>query len=211
MNQAPVTEKPRSRSGHLIVFVALGLLACGIFFCSKAGGIWLIASVEQASTPISAPAAKRGQAIVVLTGGDDRIRETVRLHRETGLPVLASGGDGEATAIKRQLENDFHVAVKWTEDNSLNTEQNALFTSRVLAREHIQRIILVTHAMHMRRAKMMFSDKGLEVIPAPTHFSHHAPLLWRDFLPGIEGLRLAKSAVHEMLGLAWYWLRQVVH
>ena len=211
MNQAPVSQEPKTGFAHFTIFVALGLIACGIFLSSKAGGIWLIASVEQASAPISASAAKRGQAIVVLTGGDYRIRETARLHRETGLPILASGGDGEAAAIKSQLENDFHVAVKWTEDNSLNTEQNALFTSRILAREHIQRIILVTHAMHMRRAKMMFSDKGLEVISAPTHFSHHAPLLWRDFLPGTEGLRLAKSALHEMLGLAWYWLRQIVH
>lgn len=210
MNQAPVTEEPRSRSGHLIVFVALGLLACGIFLGSKAGGILLIASVEQAATPIFAPAAKGAQAIVVLTGGDHRIRETARLHRETGLPVLASGGDGEAAAIKKQLENDFHVAVRWTEDNSLNTEQNALFTSRILAREHIQCIILVTHAMHMRRARMMFSDKGIEVITAPTNFSNHTPLQWRDFLPGAEGQKLTKSALHEIVGLAWYWLRRIV-
>ena len=146
---------------------------------------------------------------MVLTGGDLRTLEAARLHRETGLPVLASGGDGEAAAIKKHLEDDFHVSVRWTEGNSLNTEQNAMFSAEILARENIQRIILVTQALHMRRARMMFLDRGFEVIPAPTDFSSDAQLEWRDFLPSTEGRKLTKSALHEIIGLAWYWIRQL--
>ncbi len=198
-----------NRFGHFKIFVALVLLACVIFFSSKAGGVLLIASIEQAATPISAPAGEAAQAIVVLTGGDLRTLEAARLHRETGLPVLASGGDGEAAAIKKHLEDDFHVSVRWTEGNSLNTEQNAMFSAEILARENIQRIILVTQALHMRRARMMFLDRGFEVIPAPTDFSSDAQLEWRDFLPSTEGRKLTKSALHEIIGLAWYWIRQL--
>lgn len=192
-----------------IICAVIGLFVCAVFFSSKAGGRWLIASTERASSPVSVPAAKAAQAIVVLTGGDHQIMEAVRLHRATGLPVLASGGDGEAEAIKKQLEGEFHVPVRWTEGSSLNTEQNAVFAADILAEQNIQKIVLVTHALHMRRARMMFADRGLEVIAAPTRFSIFGPLEWRDFLPGTEGRKLLKSALHEITGLAWYWLRQI--
>jgi uncharacterized SAM-binding protein YcdF (DUF218 family) len=209
MNQKAVPQRRMNRFGHFKIFMTLMVLACVVFFSSKAGGFLLTAFIERAATPIAAPAGKAAQAIVVLTGGDLRTQEAARQHRETGLPVLASGGDGEATRIKKQLETDFHVTVRWTEENSLNTEENALFTAEILARENIQTIILVTHALHMRRARRMFEDRGLEVIAAPTGFSTHAPLEWRDFLPGAEGLKLTKSALHEIFGLAWYRARQI--
>ena len=191
------------------ISMALLLVSCVTFFSSKAGSLLLADSIEQATSPLSVPTEKSAQAIVVLTGGDSRNGEAARLHRETGLPVLASGGDGEAAAIKKQLEDDFHVPVKWTENKSLNTEQNALFSGHILARENIQTIILVTHALHMRRAQRMFEDRGLEVIPAPTDFSTHPPLEWRDFLPGTEGLKLTQSALHEVFGLVWYRMRKI--
>jgi len=215
MNQETGPHKRITGFGHATIFVVIGLVVCAAFFSSKAGGRWLIASTERASAPISVPAAnaaqaaQAAQAIVVLTGGDHQIREAARLHRATGLPVLASGGDGEAERIKKQLEGEFQVPVRWTEGRSLNTEQNALFTVDILAGQNIHKIILVTHALHMRRARMMFSDRGLEVIPAPTRFSAYGPLEWRDFLPGTEGRKLSKSALHEITGLAWYWLRQI--
>jgi uncharacterized SAM-binding protein YcdF (DUF218 family) len=82
----------------------------------------------------------------VLTGGHGRNLEAVRLQRVTGLPVLASGGNGEAAAIKRQLERDFGVPVRWTEGESLTTEENALLSVKILAGTGIQKILLVTHA-----------------------------------------------------------------
>ena len=195
--------------GHFKISVALVLLAGFVFFSSKAGGLLLTACTETPATSISAPIGKRAQAIVVLTGGDLKNQEVARLYIATGLPVLASGGDREAAVIKKQLERDFHVPVRWTEENSLNTEQNALFTAKILARENIQTIILVTHALHMRRAQRMFEDRGIEVVAAPTDFSAHAPLEWRDFLPSAEGRKSAKSALHEIFGLVWYRMRQI--
>lgn len=197
-----------NRLGHFKIFVALVLLA-GFFFSSKAGGLLLIACIEPPANSISAPIGKRAQAIVVLTGGDLKNQEAARLYIATGLPVLASGGDREAAVIKKHLERDFQVPVRWTEEKSLNTEQNALFTAEILAKENIQTIILVTHALHMRRAQRMFEDRGLEVIPAPTGFSTHPPLEWRDFLPSAAGRKLAKPALHEIFGLAWYRARQI--
>jgi uncharacterized SAM-binding protein YcdF (DUF218 family) len=198
------------RFGYSKIVVTLLLLAGISFLSSPAGSLFLSACLELGLTPISASAAKSAQAIVVLTGGDARNREAATLYRATGLPVLASGGDGEAIAIKKQLAADFNVPVKWTEEKSLNTEENALFSAQILAREHIHSIILVTRALHMRRAQRMFEDRGLEVIPAPTDFSTHPPLEWRDFLPSTEGRKQTASALHEIFGLAWYRLRHLM-
>lgn len=192
---------------HVKTLAALVLPACALFLTTKAGGLVLSASIEPTARPLCAPAVQGAQAIVVLTGGELRTLEAARLHRETGLPVLASGGDGEAAAIKKHLEDDYQVPVRWTEDKSLTTEQNALFSAQILAGDHVRRVILVTQALHMRRARTMFQDRGLEVIPAPTDFYSTAPLQWRDFLPSLEGRQLTTSALHEIFGLAWYRLR----
>ena len=103
------------------------LAASVVLFSSKAGGYALTAGLERTVTPLAVPAgtAAAAQAIVVLTGGYWLNLEAVRLQRATGLPVLASGGDGEAAAIKGQLERDFGVPVRWTEGDSLTTEENA--------------------------------------------------------------------------------------
>ena len=190
--------------------LALALMICAMFFISKSGSLLFAALLERSAPPFSASQAKSAQAIVVLTGAKASMLEAARLHRQTGLPVLASGGDGEAAAIKNHLEKNLHTPVKWTEGNSLNTEQNARFSADILAKAQVRKIILVTHAMHMRRAQAMFVDQGFEVVPAPTDFSGWSELRWRDLLPSSEGRKLAKSALHEVFGLAFYKLRFAV-
>lgn len=203
----------RARMGHrgnlkfllgLLIFISL------VFFSSKSGGMLLAVSLERSSHPLSDPQAQAAQAIVVLTGGDALIQEAARLHGATGLPILASGGNREAGVIKIYLEKRFHTPVQWTEEASLNTEENAKFSADILMKVNIRKIILVTHALHMRRAQAMFVGQGMEVVPAPVRFSSRAPLQWADFLPSIAGLKLVKAALHEVLGLAYYRLRQAV-
>ena len=191
-----------------VLVVTLTVIA--MFFITKSGSLMFATLLERSSPPFSAPQASTAQAIVVLTGAKASMLEAARLHRLTGLPVLASGGDGEAAAIKNHLEKSLETPVKWTEGNSLNTEQNARFSANILATAQVRKIILVTHAMHMRRAQAMFVDQGLEVFPAPTDFSGWPELQWRDLLPSSEGRKLARSALHEVLGLAFYKLRFAV-
>ena len=187
--------------------LTLALVVCTMLLISKSGSLLFATLLERSIPPFSAPQAKAAQAIVVLTGANASMLEAARLHRQTGLPVLASGGDGEAAAIKNHLEKSLHTPVKWTEGNSLNTEQNAKFSADIRGSAHVRKIILVTHALHMRRARAMFVDRGFEVFPAPTDFSGWPELRWRDLLPSNEGRKLAKLALHEVFGLAFYKLR----
>ncbi len=176
----------------------------------------------------------RGQAIVVMSGGRipaapeydgkdvlsplalERVRYAARLHRLTGLPVLATGGSvfggraPEAELIRDSLQRDFGVPVRWLETRSRNSQENAVFSYALLAPQGITRIYLVTHAWHMPRSRRAFEQAGFVVIPAPTGYEHafarEAPLLLQ-LLPSADALRTNTRFVHEVLGMAWYAVR----
>jgi uncharacterized SAM-binding protein YcdF (DUF218 family) len=67
----------------------------------------------------------------------ERIVEAARLYRSLGLPVLVSGGidrrSGRSLAAMAGtvLEQDFQVPVRWREERSTNTLENAAFSAPV--------------------------------------------------------------------------------
>lgn len=181
------------------------------------------------------------QAIVILAGGrlsDSpeyggdvpsmrtlvRLRYGARLHRTTGLPVAVSGGRvydealAEAKLMQEVLAEDLGTPVRWIETRSRNTAENANLTRGLLAAEGIDRVVLVTEAVHMRRAVRAFERAGFAVAPAPTYFqsarhrlaARDRPATWRTWLgwlPDAQALQVSRDALHEWLGLAWYALR----
>jgi len=65
------------------------------------------------------------------------------------------------------------------------------------------RVILVTSAMHMRRAKSLFESQGLEVVPAPCNFIslRHPDDTFRLPWPSVEALELWRMLLHEGVGM----------
>lgn len=210
---------------------ALATLATALLWVSATPFVaaTLLGSLER--EPVPAPAAPP-RAIVVLGGGSyfdapeygghtvgsltlERLRYGARLARESGLPVLVTGGDplggggSEAAQMKAVLEQEFGVAVKWAETASRTTRENATATAALLRAEGIASVRLVTHAWHMPRARRVFEAAGLQVHAAPTVFTQPLPeqasaLQW---LPDVEALRGTRIALHEWLGRAWYRLQ----
>ena len=68
------------------------------------------------------------------------------------------------------------------------------------------RIILVTSAFHMRRAKMLFERKGFEVDPFPVDFqvSDRQKTTILSFLPKAEYLEDSEIAMREGVGMLYY-------
>ena len=99
----------------------------------------------------------------VSSGGLVRLRYAATLQRATGLPLLVTGGkpDGEglseAETMRRLLVKEFRVPVRWIEGESENSNDNAVKSARLLKRSGVSRVLLVTHAVHMRRAGGAFS------------------------------------------------------
>lgn len=187
----------------------------------------LIASLERQNAPLAQGKPDAG-AIVILGsglvtdaaeyGGDTatdrtliRTRYGAALARQYGLPVLVTGGRplkasrSEAEVMAGILQHEFGVAVRWQEAASMDTAENAALSAALLKTADIRRIVLVTHAFHMPRARRLFEQAGLEVIPAPTAFFSHQQSTWEpiEFLPQAYALRTSYYALHEWLGLAW--------
>lgn len=181
--------------------------------------------------PLQAPPA---QAIVVLGGGKYhappeygadtvnsaalvRLRYAAHLHRLSGKPLLVSGGspDGsaisEAQAMKATLENEFKTPVRWTEDASATTLENARASFNILKAQGITRIYLVTHAWHMPRSQRVFSEAGFSVVPAPTAYATHFKFTLLDCLPRADALYQSSVFFHEVIGLIWYRLKSLLN
>jgi len=145
-----------------------------------------------------------------------RLRYGAKLHRETGMPILVTGGKpvgnllSEAQQMRSTLEKEFHVPVRWTEDTSINTLENALNSSDIFQKEGIQKIYLVTHAWHMPRSARIFRKTGLEVVEAPISFTTRYRIDLFAFLPNAASLHESKLFFHEVVGSIWYRLKSAL-
>lgn len=214
------------------VLVGVSLVTLLLFSTPKFADA-LYASIEtfEARAPGAVVADDIG-AIVVLAGGRnrnakeyggetvahgtlERIRYAARLQRETGLPLLVSGGivfDDDTTLaalMRKVLIEDFEVPVRWIEDRSRTTAENADFTSEILTAEGVEAVILVTHASHMPRAVEAFEAQGVKVYAAPTGFRSgtRGPAGFLDWLPSTGALDKSRLVLHEYLGRIWYRIR----
>jgi len=148
--------------------------------------------------------------------GLERLRYAAHLYRATAKPILVSGGKpqgstiSEAAQMKSALENEFKIPVTWEESASRTTFESAADSRSMLKAEGINRIYLVTHAWHMRRAVLAFEAAGFSVIPAPTGFTT-LPMDPLDlYLPNPQGMFDSYLFIHEVCGWLWYKLKILV-
>ena len=151
--------------------------------------------------------AAKNTAIVVLGGGGralspeyeatnlshlgiERLRYGLWLARQTALPVAFSGGAivearagaTEAETAARIATTEFGHPIRWIENRSRDTHENAVRTVPLLEAEGIEHIVLVTHGFHMRRALAAFERAKLQA-PAPLRVT-----------PAAMGMEPAKSS-----------------
>jgi len=185
---------------------------------------FLVRSLD--TTPAFDPAhAGNAQAIVILSGGLrthapeyggttlgkltlERVRYGARLARETGLPVLVSGGrvrhgPVEAVLMRDALMQEFNVPVRWVEVRSRNTHENAQNSAAILKAAAVQRVILVGHSFDFPRSRREFEAAGMQVVAAPIGIPR-GPTDVDDFLPTAGGLQLSYYALYEILANALY-------
>ena len=109
--------------------------------------------------------------------------------------------------MQHTLQSEYGLSPRWIEDAALTTWDNARLSAPLLQKQGIRRIVLVTHAWHLRRAAPLFEAQGLSVIPAGIQFSSTRLDFPLDVLPTPAGLRDSTFALHEWLGILWYKLR----
>ena len=207
-------------------FLALGLLAVVAAFwawvaTTQAGAAMLLWALEVQSSPVDPERVKRNaQAIVVLTGQPTRVNHAARLHLATGVPLALVGKGGgergfeaESEEMEDTLLRRYGIGPRWVENESRDTQENAAFAWCLLSSFGVRRIVLVTHAYHMPRARRRFAAAGFDVMAAPvpdTSVIRKAPITRASFIPGREGFRAARLPLREWGGVLFGAFQHVI-
>ncbi|TVQ22203.1 MAG: YdcF family protein [Leptolyngbya sp. DLM2.Bin15] len=102
------------------------------------------------------------------------------------------------------------------ERTSFNTYENAVNVKQILDQRGINRVLLVTSAVHMPRSLKIFEKQGIEAIPAPTDFIASSPIVSREqtyqaailrSLPEAHNLQHVTRVIREYIGIVVYWLK----
>jgi len=216
--------KHRRTSKMLYAMAAIGFLAVG---CGPIP-TWLLDRLQSGYETTPTIAWQDSNAIVVLGAGTDRIegvitpgvfsypRITVAAElyndcRKTGndCKIVISGGDAarhgaSEAAVYRDVfvRLGVDVSAVLVEPESMNTWQNAQFTSELLARHDVARIVLVSSAIHMRRSELYFAHFGVKATPVRSDYLHGM----MSVLPLSYNFFVTDFALHEYLGIARYHL-----
>ena len=211
-----------------VALLVIGLLT--LWLCATpVVALWQLRAIEVGvpQTPLAGTGAR---AIVVLGGGSyieapeygadtvspqtlERVRYAARLYRLTGVPIMLSGGSprgaraSEAEQMRDVLIQELTTPVTWLESSALDTLDSAVRCEKVLHEEGIKKVLLITHAWHMRRARAAFEHAGLEVVAAPVGFSTAAADPIRQLVPDAQALVLTHRAWSEALSLLWYRIK----
>jgi len=160
-------------------------------------------------------------AVVVLGGGvvkNDvihaapdafkRLMYAMIVAKKNNLPLIFSGGGiiNESTLIQKDIKlfsSNCNCKLKtYFENKSLNTYQNAKFTSALFEKLNLKKeIFLVTSAYHMKRAYLLFKQEGFKIITKPVDFKRKTVINFLDFLPNMHNFYNSYKAIHEYFGI----------
>jgi len=143
----------------------------------------------------------------------ERMRYAAQLAKASGLPLLISGGlhydtpPSEAQLMADALQRDLGVTVRWKEERSRTTWENAQMSAEILLPQGVKRVVVVTQAWHMQRARWSFEQAGFVVVPAPVGFlgrDHGRP--FGGWLPESTSIWRSGQLLNEAVGLLGYRL-----
>ncbi len=214
----------------LSLALAILLLSSNLIFSN-----WLLRSLEWQYLPTGE--LPQAEAIVVLGGGTkpriaprpwyevseagDRILYGSWLYKQGKAPLLlVSGGRADWYGEGGNPESEDMAAIAEAmgvprsailqEPDSLNTRENAVNTKQILSQKGINKILLVTSALHMPRSMAIFRKLGFEAIAAPTDFlvvqsqNNKGWGILLDLLPNADALKDTTNAIKEYIGLIVY-------
>lgn len=196
-----------------------------------AQGLWRL--IERPWQPLRPETMPTAAAIVVLGGGRhpapgplrrsewmdaDRFFGGLELFRARRAPLLLFTGGALSLQPGVPTEGDAHrqaALALGLPPRALavtpfvrNTAEEARAVAAQLPRG--SRVLLVTSAFHMARARALFARQGLEVVPYPVDFQSRgawAGPVWQDFrywFPTADGLESSSRALREALGRLIY-------
>lgn len=126
-------------------------------------------------------------AIIVLTGGKNRISEAAKLLNQGLGEKLFISGVAQKTSLQ-DLKNRGDITLKNEKDvtldkRSTNTEENAIEATEWVKNNNIKSIRLVTSNYHILRSEQEFRalDKNLNIILHPVYSENVSSQWWKNY------------------------------
>ena len=139
-----------------------------------------------------------------------RLSEAIRLHRLLNASLLILSGSDPIEKVSESnlfVQAAFALGVKGNEirfiGNPENTQMEALYYTKKYGTN--KPLILVTAAVHMPRAMLLFEKAGQNPIPAPTNHMVKSDRKneIRDWFPASSNIAMMEYAMHEIGGLVY--------
>ncbi len=174
--------------------------------------VWLILLVIFAGKlpdgPLVSQSADKYDAAVVLTGGQGRIEEGLKLYTEGKVDALYITGVGSGITMQSIVEryNEKNKDARplkasrnlMLDDKARSTVSNATYTQKWLAGRSYKKVLLVTAGYHMPRSMLIFEKEmpKIEWVPAPVFpDNYHPQFWWKD----TRALALVISEYHKYM------------
>lgn len=156
----------------IVILVAVGYILISQKIPHKLLGIYLSPSDK----------LTQADAIIVVSGDDDRIKHAIELYKLKFAPKLILSGaakegftsNAKAMQLKASRSGILNEAVV-LEEKAYNTYENALYTKEIILSHGMKNIILVSSPYHQRRVyetfRSEFSGTGIKLQNSPSPYS----------------------------------------
>jgi len=196
------------------VFSASGLLVL-LVFSNPIFADWTIRQAEKPFVPIKTAALDKSDFVVVLSGDVARFNNGLNiLEKGKADKIIVTAGK---TPWEKKLDSDGHRYIKIAKKKGIglekilitgvvhNTEQEVMEIKKMIPID--SKLTLVTSAVHMTRAKMLFEKSGFQIIAFPIkfHLGHKATPM--SFIPSASALHRSSKIFREFQGRLFYWLK----
>ncbi len=169
------------------------------------------------------PALFPRSAVEVNSAGDRVLHAAYLFEQKKAPRLLLSGGridwlgEQSSSPAKDMQEILFRFGIPaekiWLQTESRNTEEDARYCLDILRENNVERVLLVTSAMHMPRSLQLFRGHGIEFIPAPADYTVTEQGWYELFHPDLNSflvnlapssgsLSLTTNVMKEYIGMA---------
>tara|TARA_B110001452_G_scaffold236856_1_gene216368 strand:- start:228 stop:923 length:696 start_codon:yes stop_codon:yes gene_type:complete len=179
---------------------------------------WAIRQAEKPFAPINVNALQKSDFVVVLSGDVARF--------ETALQILENGKADKMivtagkTPWEKKQHSDGHQYINVAKQRGINLDQIMITEVVHNTEQEVAKILeiipieshltLVTSAVHMTRAKMLFEKAGFNIIAFPIKFFSGHKTTPMSFIPSALALHRNSKIYREFQGRLFYHLKHLL-
>ena len=176
---------------------------------------WTIKLAEKPFVPINIGTLEKSEFVVVLSGDIARFEAALKiLENGKADKMIVTAGK---TPWEKKQYSDGHQYINIAKQRGIkseklmitgfvhNTEQEAIQIKKIIPKG--SKLTLVTSAVHMTRAKMLFEKAGFNIIAFPIKFFSGHKITPMSFIPSALALHRSSKIYREFQGRLFYWLK----